>query len=67
LGGYHKKVLDEMTIGGVPPLIFMNHGLAKSGVDINEIHLGQTWMGTFVQFLYFCCCKFGIFPNKRDI
>ena len=19
LGGYHKKVLDEMTIGGVPP------------------------------------------------
>jgi len=25
LGEYHKKVLDEMTIGGVPQLI--NHGL----------------------------------------
>ena len=25
-----------MTIGGVPPLIVINHGLAKSGVDISH-------------------------------
>jgi hypothetical protein len=35
LGGYHKKVLDEMTIGGVPPFFhrpwFINPELTLSG------------------------------------
>jgi len=29
-GGYHQKVLDEMTIGGVSPY-FINHGLLIRG------------------------------------
>jgi hypothetical protein len=34
LGRYHKKVSFIMTFLGNTPLIFINHGLAKSGVDI---------------------------------
>jgi len=33
----YQIISDEMTIWGVPPLIFINHGLAKSGVDIIEM------------------------------
>ena len=39
-GGYHKKVLDEFRWNDYwrsTPLIFINHGLAKSGVDILRI------------------------------
>jgi hypothetical protein len=34
LGEYHKKVSDNDYWGNTP-LIVINHGLAKSGVDID--------------------------------
>ena len=37
------KRYQIMTIGGVPPLIFINHGLAKSGVDITKYLEDHRW------------------------
>ena len=55
----HNQRVDEMTLGGVfPPLMIINHGLAKSGVDISctvmSTHL-QTWQ------------KKPSFPNREAI
>jgi len=53
LGGYHKKVSDEMTIGGVPPNKPIGF-LPNPGLTL------KTWDST-VTNMFFCSVLFGDF------
>ena len=50
---YHKKVSFIMTFLGEYPLIFINHGLAKSGVDIIYILISYIPIGLNTRMVWF--------------
>ena len=59
-----KKVSDEMTIGGIiTPLIVINHGLAKSGVDTIKFPV-DSYHGCHVDSITFAGF-FGVNQNIR--